>query len=180
MLIIDYHLLRKTRPEIVKAQICVIRSPERQIKCGIAPESPRILKKMVGIRSGKCLAGRKDADIVNDRQCTPEAASAVGAQDNLLQRTVFQCQTRHGLESFAIEPITTEAQNRGKLFAHMKRVFSGNASIVKSLGCLAWIQFLSRDLAHEIFRKPIRRTSQSQRKLVGIIDFILEEDIEES
>ena len=71
MLIIYYHLLRKTRPEIVKAQICVIRSPERQIKCGIAAESPRILQKMVGIRSGKCLAGRKDADIVNDRQCPP-------------------------------------------------------------------------------------------------------------
>ena len=62
----------------------------------------------------------------------------------------------------------------------MKRVFSGNSSIVKSLGCLAGIQLLSREVADDILRIPMRRTSLRQCKLVGIIDFILEEDIEKS
>lgn len=84
-------------------------------------------------RAGKGLSGREDTDIVNERKRPPEASAAIGPQHNLLDRGIFQCQSRHELKSVAAEPVSAQANDGRELVARMECVLSGHTGIEKFL-----------------------------------------------
>ena len=65
MLVVGHHLLVEDGTEEIQADIGIGRSPEWQVECRVAAESPGILEKVPAVNSGEGLAGREDSDIVN-------------------------------------------------------------------------------------------------------------------
>ena len=106
-------------------------------------------------RAGKGLSGREDTDIVNERKRPPEAPAAIGPQHNLLDRGIFQCQSRHELKSVAAKPVSTQANDGRELVARMECVLSRHTGIDKIPDGLSWGQCLGRDFSHKVFIVPV-------------------------
>ena len=116
--------------EVVETQVCVIRiGPERKIHGGASSQDVRIINPRPGF------AGRKDPDVVGQGHGRPQAAAAIQAEHQRLERLVLDRRPGHETHPLgtgkALVGMQPSARHGRERLMQMKGVLSVKGEIRK-------------------------------------------------